>query len=495
MATSDALTALSLHPALPPELLRDLLALPGVGGDALARRTDLPRTLVDEVLTAPDHRYVIALARNPALSAADRRILAAHPGPWARTALAIHTESLPPDLLTRLLDDPDPQVRRCLAQRADLPAPARARLARDPDPEVRAKLAQWCTEAPEDVRRLLLTDPEPQVRGAACDVYFRRLPHPVPPADLWPALLADPATRAGVVAHLRPLALETAVALAADPDEKVRRAVAAHPELPPDLVEALARDEDPVVRAEVLVRQDAPEALRAEIHAYLTAGAALLRGDDLPAVLSDRDEDALMVAAGCELALVSLEFRIVEWVRDDPLPHVESPFPVFRRSAALGGAALPAGTVARLLDDEDQEVRLAAAESTPVLDAETTERLERRHRHSRKRPLRPADLHPFPPEVLRRFATDPDPRLRELAPRDPLLPPELAAALAADPEDDVRRAVARHPRLPLPPLLALLDDGAAHVAREAGRNTALPAAEVRRIVMEALRIRKPEGRE
>ncbi|MFI8401782.1 hypothetical protein ACIPQA_13070 [Streptomyces sp. NPDC090109] len=61
---------------------------------------------------------------------------------------------------------------------------------------------------------------------------------------------------------------------------------------------------------------------------------------------------------------------------------------------------------------------------------------------------------------------------------------------------DALTALSLHPDLPpelLRDLLALLDDGAAHVAREAGRNTALPAAEVRRIVTEALRIRKREG--
>ncbi|MFF5451237.1 hypothetical protein ACFY40_08370 [Streptomyces sp. NPDC012950] len=189
MATSGALTAPSLHPDLPPELLWDLLALPGVGGDALAHRTDLPRTLVDEVLTAPDRRPVVPLARNPALSTADRRILAAHPDPWARTSLAVHAESLPPDLLARLLDDP-----------------------------------------------------EPQVRGTACAVYFCRPPHPVPPADLWPALLADPVTRAGVVTHLRPLAPELAAALAADPEADVRRAVAGHPRLPLPSLLALLED-------------------------------------------------------------------------------------------------------------------------------------------------------------------------------------------------------------------------------------------------------------
>jgi hypothetical protein len=72
------------------------------------------------------------------------------------------------------------------------------------------------------------------------------------------------------------------------------------------------------------------------------------------------------------------------------------------------------------------------------MDPATAERIERRHTASRKRPWSPTDHVVFPPETLCRFATDPDPKMRALALRDPELPAGLAERLSADgcPERD-----------------------------------------------------------
>ncbi|MFF4368059.1 hypothetical protein [Streptomyces sp. NPDC001594] len=80
-----------------------------------------------------------------------------------------------------------------------------------------------------------------------------------------------------------------------------------------------------------------------------------------------------------------------------------------------------------------------------------------------RRPAR--DLVTFPPETLRRFATDPDAWIRVLALRDPELPAELLERLAVDPEESVRCAAAGHPRVPVGALGRLLGDP----AREASR--------------------------
>ncbi|MEU8524459.1 hypothetical protein AB0C77_02485 [Streptomyces sp. NPDC048629] len=86
---------------------------------------------------------------------------------------------------------------------------------------------------------------------------------------------------------------------------------------------------------------------------------------------------------------------------------------------------------------------------------------------------------------LARLAEDPDPRIRELAPRDPELPDGLLEELATDPEARVRRAVAGHPRLPLTYLLALLADDDARTAEAAGGNPSLPVSEMARIIAAA----------
>lgn len=90
-----------------------------------------------------------------------------------------------------------------------------------------------------------------------------------------------------------------------------------------------------------------------------------------------------------------------------------------------------------------------------------------------------------PAGPLARLAEDPDPRIRELAPRDPELPDGLLEELATDPEARVRRAVAGHPRLPLTYLLALLADDDARTAEAAGGNPSLPVSEMARIIAAA----------
>ncbi|QFQ94962.1 hypothetical protein F9278_00720 [Streptomyces phaeolivaceus] len=108
----------------------------------------------------------------------------------------------------------------------------------------------------------------------------------------------------------------------------------------------------------------------------------------------------------------------------------------------------------------------------------TAESIERRYRRRDKFTFwwNEAAVLTFSSEVLRRFVTDPVPRLRSFAPRDPNLPAALAEKLASDPEERVRRAVAPHRNLPLPSLLRLLADPCERVAEAAGASPFLPAA-------------------
>ncbi|MFF4342077.1 hypothetical protein ACFY00_19340 [Kitasatospora sp. NPDC001540] len=469
-----------------PDVPYELLA-------GLAENPALPADLVDRLIAAPHHSY--ALARRPGLTEAQlaaliarrayrvalnrhlppqaRHRLAAHPDPYVRVALVVSATDSDEDreLFERFAADPAPEVRKELAESDRTPADLRARLAADPDPEVRAALAQWWTAAPEPVRRALLTDPEGSVRAAACATYFRRLPHPVPPADLVPALLADPLTRAGAVAHCDPAATDLE-RLAADPDPDVRRVLAAHPGLPAHLRTRLAADPRALVRLAVLARPDTPDAERAVLHDSVT-GPFEPPGEEV-------DEETAIeleidhIGVGIELWMLQLP-----WVTADPLPHLDSPYPVFRRAAAAS-PDLPAEARARLLADPDNEVALAAARSSPdPIDPVTAERLDRGHRPVKRMRWRPADAFPLPVETLRRLATDPVPRMRQLALRDQELPADLLERLAADPEERVRRVAAAHPRLAPATLRALLDDPSPSVQRAAAANPALPADEIR----------------
>ncbi|MFF2194182.1 hypothetical protein [Streptomyces sp. NPDC058157] len=468
---------LAKNPALPTELVRRLL--PHGQSSVVALRPDLTGDLITEILALDDIRLTHALALNRDLPHPVRTELAGHPDPGVRAALVVGAErGAPREFFERLAGDPDLRVRECLAESDRVPADLRARLAADPEPKVRATLAQWWTRAPEPVRRTLLTDPEDSVRAAACATYYRRLPHPVPPADLLPALLADPVTCEGAVRHCT-LDAATARRLAGDPDDAVRRELAGHPDLPPELRGGLAEDPGLRVAVAVFAREDTPEPLRAVIHARILAEAAATQW---PEPEDELDEAALLRLFENEQAPAELRRLYLPWVTADPLPHADSPYVCFRASAAASDR-LPAPVVARLLADEDSGVRTTMAGHAPhAVDAATAERIDRDHRPEKRTRWRPADDFPLPAEVLRRLAGDPDPRMRQLAPRDPALPVETVRALAADPDHLVRRVTVGHPRLPLEELTRLLADPAESVAAAAAADPRLPVAQMCRIL-------------
>jgi hypothetical protein len=144
---------------------------------------------------------------------------------------------------------------------------------------------------------------------------------------------------------------------------------------------------------------------------------------------------------------------------------------------------LPPEAVARLLNDDESIVRTTMATHAPhLVDLITAEHIDREFRPDKKTSWRLADDFTFPAQTLRRFATDPDPRMRCLAPREPDLPADLAEQLASDPESSVRGAIAPHPSLPIPALITLLADPVEWVARAAATSPTLPVAEMDRLL-------------
>jgi hypothetical protein len=472
-----ALDGLALNPALPANLVRRLLRYRRGFGE-VAKRQDLTEDMITEIIDTDWHWLVHSLALNRSLPDKFRMQLARHPDPAVRAALVVGSDGgAPREMFELLIRDPDTRVREYLAQGDRVPADLRTALAADPDPKIRATLARWWPQAPEHVRRALLTDAEADVRASACSTYYSRLPHPVPPPDLVPALLADPVTRAGVIRHTT-LDHETAAHLAQDPDSDVRRQLAAHPQLPPALRDSLGADPSASVRVGIFARADTPESLRAAIYASIQAIP------DPPDTMldSDMDDAALERTLGDYLARIELRQLRLDWVTADPLPHVDSPYLCFRASAA-SCESLPLEIVTQLLNDVENTVRTTMARhARDLVDLATAERIDREFRPEKRTTWRPADDFTFPPETLRRFATDPDSRMRCLAPRDPDLPAELARRLAADPDYSVRRAIANHSNLPTPALIALLADEAEWVAQAAAGSPYLPADQMEKLL-------------
>ena len=435
-----ALDGLAENPLLPVDLIGRMLAYRKGFGE-IARRPDLTDEMITEIIASDYHRLLHSLALNRRLPNTFRWMLAEHRDPTVRAALVIGGQGAPAELFERLLGDPDVRVREYMAQSDHVPVQVRVRLAGDPDPRIRATLAQWWTRAPLQVRRILLTDAADEVRAAACSTYFRWLPHPVPPQDLHLMLLNDPCTRAGVVRHLD-LDHATALRLAEDPDHKVRREAAAHPQLPAELRDRLAGDPNGSVRLSVFARRDTPEPVRARIYRELTSPRHTVDVEDTD------DDDRIVADLESWYAHIEVRSLHLDWVTADPLPHVASPYACFRMSAAMA-PSLPPQVVRRLLDDEDSHVRTTMARHAPdLVDEPTAERIDREFRPDKPVLWRPADDFAFSPQTLRRFATDADPRMRCLAARDPDLPCKLALQLAADTQPEVRRSIAGHRNLP-----------------------------------------------
>ncbi|MEV8099341.1 hypothetical protein [Kitasatospora sp. NPDC085879] len=274
---------------------------------------------------------------------------------------ALGNPSTPADAAARLVGHPSMMLRQALAGRTDLPPEEYAWLAGDTTAWVRTALA-GNPAVGEAVLRRLAVDPDAAVLRALAH-------HPRLPLDLLartaasvrvgPELLpriagASPAeTRelAGsadarvrmLVARRRDLPSEVRDTLAADPDAKVAASVAGHPGLGGTALRSMARRFGDHVHAAIAASPDAPPALLEALARHRPAARKALR------------EIARHPHATAAALLPCLADARA------------------RRSAA-GHPALPPDTVLSLLADPDWQVREAAA-ANPALPPEAMSRL------------------------------------------------------------------------------------------------------------------------
>ncbi|CAL9373388.1 hypothetical protein [Streptomyces sp. enrichment culture] len=499
-----ALPGLAANPALPPALVDLLIERADAdAADVLAEREDLGRARAlalarrgDEVavrlardgrLTASDidpadrPRAALALLEQGAGTAEWARFLAAHPVVEVREALAA-CPRLPRDVVDALAADPDVRVVTELALWTD--GGTAARLARHPHAEVRSAAAANARTPPEvlaalvtgeglpPARRCLVCDREatPYVHGphcarrhcelrpgAACDGSHQSTVH-----DTWLRAIGNPATPAGALVGFachpsvllrRELAGRTDVPghvlerLAGDPVPGVRAAVAENPEAGADLLGVLAGDGDPQVRRAVAFNPVVPLDVLARVAAGTRIGPVLL----------PRIAAATQGEAG-ELA--------------------ESPHPAVRALLAER-RDLPEGIRDALAADADAKVVKAAARHPGLSEAALRAMLDR---YGDQVAAAVAGNPDAPPSLLESLARREPPvrkALLEVA-RHPAATPAALLACLADPR--ARRAVAAHPALPPRVLVGLLGDGDGEVAEAAAANPALPPAAMRELV-------------
>jgi hypothetical protein len=243
---------------------------------------------------------------------------------------------LSPEAVEALMDHARVEVRRGLADRADLTPPQLARLSADPDVTVRTAVSVN-PALTEEQRAAIDIDPDRE-----------------PSVGIW--------SRSHHPTRFRPLPLEESVRYAGSVNPFLRRRAATDPRLPDDVVAALADDPDPHVRAILaLFHPAAPPALLLRVfreHTWCerhrlpdlpnfpTRGLADLVDDPDPYVrrLAARDPD--------------LDPAVADRLTGDPDERV--------RRAMAASPRLPTARIVALLDDPDLGESAASNPALPI---------------------------------------------------------------------------------------------------------------------------------
>ncbi|MFE5722714.1 PE-PGRS family protein [Streptomyces erythrochromogenes] len=446
---------------------------------------DLPTEVVDAVIAHPDRRIRRRLAETRRGMSIDQwvRLIAsetrAHRGHFQWLA-DWHCAKVPEVRFERWARDPDPQTRLQALWFRGLPQGLALALAADPDPEVRAEACEYAWPHLDAGRRSeLVDDPSPRVQ----EVARRRAGFDRPMSRTeYDALTTTEQWR---VTSVQLLGRELAEHLVRTGERGLRKTLVDNERLDADLINELAHDEDPHVRASVAVRADVTEALRSSISAGLPP--------DTP-------------------------YWGVRWVEerhDDPdeMRRLAASASIGIRRSVARARHLPADVADRLSRDPDTHVSYNLASCCEDAPAELLLEVALRRDDGRFLAL---DHPNFPRHALLRFADDPDPLRRRLALESPESTPGLAERLADDPDERVRtraaadprlspatvlrlldstprtrRAALGNPRLPVPTLIRLLRDP--DTAEDAAANPAIPTPVVRQLAELSRAAESPAG--
>lgn len=216
----NARYGLAENPALPPDLLARLISLDDRELNwHLSRRTDL----------SPQQRQVLSARIEPGTVCLD----CSDPAPDPDVLLAT-SPTLTPVELFQLVKHENTLVRWALATRQDLPRKAYELLAQDEIPGVRQDVAEN-PAAPEEVLRALAVERDRETH--------RRLVHnPAVPLDVLVAVAATARVGLTLVPRIANATADELRFLAAATVPQVRMLVAEHPDLPADVLDAVAED-------------------------------------------------------------------------------------------------------------------------------------------------------------------------------------------------------------------------------------------------------------
>lgn len=218
--------------------------------------------IVNLVMTGADSQYLLALSKNPNLSAPQLILLITYSDKAIRNYgeyiqflvnIASH-HHIPSDVADIFATHDSFAVRDALASNPSLSKEAFLTLVQDQDVAVVQTLAENHS-IPDEVKEQLSLHNDWMVK-----VYLAH--QPTLPMDVIERLSNDEvwAVRSALASH-PDLSLSAMQAMVVDEEPTVRNAVAKHPYLPVELIQQLAQDSDEKIRATILYREDVPQSI------------------------------------------------------------------------------------------------------------------------------------------------------------------------------------------------------------------------------------------
>lgn len=267
---------------------------------------------------------------------------------------------------------------------------------------------------------------------------------PLTPAAI-AAQLADPEPYARAMLAAHPdVPADVLDRLSRDPSWIVRRAVAGAVHTPAAALERLAQDPDPLV---VESAQDHPGLSLAALLSALGPGGLWEAGASTPAQASSFQKYVAQVDYRLTVADAAVRQQVAQPPYGLWMSH--HPDPAIRRLFASYALEVPTAILDRLLADPDSSVASAAARSHPLTPAQQYG-LWCSPTDSGPVRLAGATATPLVPDLMRALATHPYPLVRYRLASHPNLDAATAAILWSDPDPRIRaEAAAQVDRLPL----------------------------------------------
>ncbi|GAA5503861.1 hypothetical protein Dxin01_03628 [Deinococcus xinjiangensis] len=417
------------HPYLPVPLLEvlDQQHPYGQARETLLTRLeehDLEAATFLRLSTEGDWDVRAAMARNPNLPDSVREQLCDDPDWWVRAAVAENPQATPDELVKLARNQEHITIKEHVAAHPHSPGVLLTQLASDGDPAVRAAVARN-PSAPPEALLSLASDERFSTREAVAA-------HALTPEDILVHLASDPNERVAYVARLRhwPLNESRAAEALATRRRQVKLALSSAQQTPPQILQQLAVDRNPMVRAQTALHSHLPEETRTSLSqdaSKLVSMIARAADEHTP-----RDELAFLPRYDARLRQAlsrnpQAPEPVLDSLSDDPLLDV--------RLGVLMNPSSPNSALERRLPEQTLRPVIRRHPRYAGAVQEKLNKIEYREARNEN----------ATPEILTSLSLSDSARVRGAVARHAHAPGEVLLVLAGDAEEKVRQAVVDRP--------------------------------------------------